>query len=67
MLQINVQALRHESFSAYPCHVIAFNPNAVFVGNADDEQDGLHATQITFLCDQSASETESTDSRAIAF
>lgn len=27
---------------AYPCcHIIAFNPNAVFVGNADDEQDGL--------------------------
>lgn len=39
-------------FLAYPCcHVIAFNPNAVFVGNADDEQDGLHFSQITFLCD----------------
>lgn len=56
------------NFSAYPCcHIIAFNLNAIFVGNADDEQDGLHSPQITFLCDPRASETESTDSRAIAF
>lgn len=41
------------NFSAYPCcHIIVFNPNAIFVENADDEQDGLHSTQITFLCDQ---------------
>lgn len=38
-----------------------------FVGNADEEQDGLYSTQITLLCDQNASETESTTSRAIAF
>lgn len=56
------------NFSAYPCwHIVAFNLNAIFVGNADDEQDGLHSTQIAFLCDQRASETKSTDSRAIAF
>lgn len=56
------------NFSAYSCcHITAFNPNTIFVGNADDEQDGLHSTQITLLCDQRASETESTDSRAIAF
>lgn len=56
------------NFSACPCcHIIAFNLNAVFVGNADEEQDGLHSPQIALLCDQRASETESTKSQATAF